>query len=106
MKYRHMMPVLGLSVLCSLAFSALWAGADTERVSELGISDLRLTEQQAIGLEQAIVRVRQDVGGQVLDAHSRDDDERRVHVIKVLTPQGHIRLVPVDANTGELLIGD
>ncbi len=106
MNYRHVMPVLGLSVLCAGAPALLMAGTVTEGEADWQVLGLQLTEQQEIDLEQAIVRVRRDIGGQVLDAHSREDDDRRVHVIRVLTPQGHIRLVPVDANTGELLIRD
>ncbi len=106
MRYRHMMSGIALSVLCGGAPGLLWGGMDAEQVSGLSPSDLRITEKQDIDLEQAIVRVRRDIGGQVLDAHSREDEDRRVHVIKVLTPQGHIRLVPVDATTGELLIRD
>jgi uncharacterized iron-regulated membrane protein len=106
MRYPHLVSTLGLVLLFAGSSGLLWAGVDTVPVAELRTSDLRLTEQQDIDLEQAIVRVRRDIGGQVLDAHSREDEDRRVHVIKVLTPQGHIRLVPVDATTGELLIRD
>jgi len=106
MRYRHIMLALGLSALFAGTPGLLWGGADAEQVSELRTSDLRLVEQQEIGLEQAVVQVRRDIGGQVLDAHSREDGDRRVHVIKMLTPQGYIRLVPVDATTGELLIRD
>lgn len=106
MKYRYMMPTVGLTLLCAGMAPVIQAEISGGRVSDLRTSDLQFSGQQEIGLEQAIIRVRQDTGGQVLDAHSREEGERKVHVIKVLTPQGHIRLVPVDAHTGELLIRD
>lgn len=106
MKQRYLMPILGLTLLCAGVTSAVWAESSGDRISDLRINDLYFSEQEGVGLEQAIIRVRQNTGGQVLDAHSREDGERKVHVIKVLTPRGHIRLVPVDARTGELLIRD
>lgn len=51
-----------------------------------------------ISLAEASERVRQATKGRVLDAR----DEGSHHRIKVLTPQGEVRVVIVDARTGAL----
>lgn len=51
-------------------------------------------------LEQAVERVRRDTGGRVLAAETVQEDGRRVHRIKVLTPERNVRTVRVDAGNG------
>jgi len=51
-----------------------------------------------ISLEQAVARVQRATGGRVLDA--RDEGEQ--HRVKVLTRQGEVRVVIVDARTGAM----
>jgi hypothetical protein len=52
-----------------------------------------------LSLDQAVVRVQQQVGGKVLSAEPRQNGRRMEYRIKVLTPEGHVRniTVPSDA---------
>ncbi len=57
-----------------------------------------LVAQNRITLEQAVERVQRATGGRVLDARASGNKYR----IKVLTRDGEVRIVTVDARTGEL----
>ncbi len=57
-----------------------------------------VTQSGRISLEQAVARVQRATGGRVLDA--RDEGEQ--HRIKVLTQQGEVRVVTVDARSGAM----
>lgn len=54
--------------------------------------------EQGISMRDAIERVKQQTGGRVLDAQPQDGGYR----IKVLTPQGEVRIYRVDARTGDI----
>ena len=58
-------------------------------------ADTRLT------LDQAVAKVQSDTGGKVLSAEPRDIGRRREYRIKVLTPDGHVRVVVVMAEPGK-----
>jgi uncharacterized membrane protein YkoI len=51
---------------------------------------------RAVSMRDAINLVRQQSGGRVLDAQDRGDHYR----VKVLTPEGVVRVFRVDARTG------
>jgi len=55
--------------------------------------------QQSAGLslEQAVEQVRAETGGRILSAETVTRNGRRVHLIKVLTPDHRVRVVHVDA---------
>lgn len=57
---------------------------------------LAATEQTT--LEQAVAQVRQQTGGRILTAETRTVEGRRVHRIKVLLPDGRIRIILVEAD--------
>jgi uncharacterized membrane protein YkoI len=71
--------------------SGLVAGAGESQVTEAVARD-RVT------LEQAVRRVRKQYGGRIISAETRGKGDRRVHVIKVLTDDGHVRTVRIPAN--------
>lgn len=50
-----------------------------------------------VTLDQAVDKVQQDTGGKVLSAEPRNIGRRREYRIKVLTPDGHVRVVVVSA---------
>ena len=52
----------------------------------------------ALTLEQAIAKVQQETDGKVLSADSRRVGRRTEYAIKVLTPEGHVRVVRVAAD--------
>lgn len=54
--------------------------------------------ERAVSMRDAVSRVRQQTGGRVLDAQDRGTHYR----IKVLTPQGEVRIFRVDARTGAI----
>jgi len=47
--------------------------------------------------------VRKRYGGRVINARTRNDNGRRVHVIKILSDEGRVREVRVDADSGNLM---
>jgi uncharacterized membrane protein YkoI len=58
----------------------------------------RSTADRRLSLEQAVGRVRRATGGRVLDAREAGDGYR----VKVLTRDGEVRVVYVDARSGEM----
>jgi uncharacterized membrane protein YkoI len=60
----------------------------------------------AQGLEEAVNQVRERVGGRVLSAETQEGDGRPRHVIRILTPDGRVRRVQVDAASGRMLGGE
>ncbi len=60
------------------------------------------SQRDGISLDEAVARVRRDTGGRVLAAEARDDRGRSVYRIKVLLPNGSVRVVNVDAQSGEI----
>jgi uncharacterized membrane protein YkoI len=57
-------------------------------------------QRDGISLDEAVARVRRDTGGRVLAAEARDERGRTVYRIKVLLPNGSVRVVNVDAQSG------
>lgn len=50
---------------------------------------------QAMTLAQAVNKVKRDTGGKVLSAQTVVQGQRQMHVIKVLTKDGRVRVVRV-----------
>ena len=57
----------------------------------------------SISLDQATKQIIKDDDNRVLGAETELIDNREVHVIKVLTPDGHVQHYKIDAETGELI---
>lgn len=58
----------------------------------------RSPRRDGISLDEAVTRVRRETGGRVLSAEARDTRYR----IKVLLPNGAVRVVNVDARSGRM----
>ena len=56
--------------------------------------------RDGISLDEAVVRVRRETGGRVLSAEVRDRRGSTTYRIKVLMPNGAVRVVNVDARSG------
>ncbi len=56
-----------------------------------------------LDLEAAAERVKERFDGRVLGGKTVTEDGRTVYVIRVLTPDGRVRHIRVDAQTGEIL---
>lgn len=54
--------------------------------------------RDGVSLDEAVTRVRRETGGRVLSAEPRDGRYR----IKVLMPNGAVRVVNVDARSGRM----
>lgn len=63
-------------------------------------SALQRVAAAAVTLEQAVAQVRQETGGRILAAETVRENGRRVHRIKVLTPDRSVRTVRIDAGNG------
>ncbi|MBD8898910.1 hypothetical protein [Rhodanobacter sp. DHG33] len=71
----------------------------------LGMSPAIVRAQQGkpseLSLGEAVSRAQHESRGQVLSAESRHYDRRTEYHIKVLTPEGHVRMMTIPANGGE-----
>jgi uncharacterized membrane protein YkoI len=62
--------------------------------------DGRGAERDARGLDRAVGQVKRETGGRVLDADVDDHDGDRSYRVKVLTPNGRVRVITVDDENG------
>ncbi|MEP7186776.1 MAG: hypothetical protein ABI767_13155 [Rhodanobacter sp.] len=53
-----------------------------------------------VTLDQAVLDVQRETGGKVLSAESRRVGRRQEYRIKVLTPDGHVKVMTVSAESG------
>ena len=58
------------------------------------------SEKRGISLDEAVSRARRQSDDKILSAETVRVDGRRVHRIKVLTNQGRVKHVQIDADTG------
>jgi len=58
------------------------------------------TENRGISLDEAVSRVRRQSDGRILSAETVRRDGRRVYRIKVLSQDGRVSRVDIDADTG------
>jgi uncharacterized membrane protein YkoI len=58
------------------------------------------TETRGISLDEAVSRVRRQSDGRILSAETVRRDGRRVYRIKVLSQDGRVSRVDIDADTG------
>ncbi|BBD79475.1 PepSY domain-containing protein [Aerosticca soli] len=54
--------------------------------------------RQELSLEQAVAHVQQESGGTILSADTQHRGRRVEYRIKVLTPDGHVRVLAVPAD--------
>ena len=56
-----------------------------------------------LSLQQAVSKVQTQVGGRVLGARTEIVGDRKIHVIKILSPDGsRVRQIRVDSNSGKI----
>jgi hypothetical protein len=60
--------------------------------------------ETGLTLEKAVAKVQQDTGGKVLSAQTRTLEHGLTteYRLKVLTPDGHVRVVPVRTETAKI----
>lgn len=100
---RSFIPLLvSLILLCAAPVLPASAATPTLRVGDVGLMQTAAARRQGgeISLEEAVEQVRAETGGRILSAETVKSNGRRVHRIKVLTPDRRVRVVNVDAATG------
>lgn len=61
-----------------------------------------LDQQEKISIHQAVRQVKSSHSGKVLGAETRVEQGRNVHIIKLVTEDGVIRRIRVDAESGAM----
>ena len=61
------------------------------------------SKPQLVSLEDVIKQVMQNPKNKILAAKTELVEGKKIHVVKVLTPTGHIQYVKIDATTGKNL---
>lgn len=82
-----------MACLCCLPLAA-WPGAPPAQASSTAASRLIIVMDHAT-LEQAVAKVQSQTHGKVLRAGTRQYGNMTEYLIKVLTPDGHVRVIPV-----------
>lgn len=90
---RNLIHIVAWTLFCS---SPCFAEGETLNVDEESLN-------MPVSLELAAQQLTRDENNRVLGAETDLIDDREVHVIKVLTSNGHIRHIKIDAETGELI---
>ncbi|GAB4513648.1 MAG: hypothetical protein Tsb0026_18500 [Sulfuricaulis sp.] len=90
-------------MMCLLAGLLAWTSAMPVEARRDDRRDDRSSRREearhdGISLDEAVARVRRETGGRVLSAEARDSRYR----IKVLMPNGAVRVVNVDARSGRM----
>lgn len=62
------------------------------------VHGMHLAARDHVTLDQAVAQVKQQTGGRILTAETKNRDGQPVHRIKVLMPDGRVRVIYVDAN--------
>ncbi|WP_426700916.1 PepSY domain-containing protein [Rhodanobacter sp. Col0626] len=59
------------------------------------------SSESTVTLDQAVLKVQQDTDGKVLSAEQRGVGRRQEYRIKVLTPEGHVKVMVVSSEPGK-----
>jgi len=87
---------LQLACLGCLPLTA-WAGMPPARAASSAEPTLIIMNHAT--LEQAVAKVQSKTHGKVLRAGTRQYGNMTEYLIKVLTPDGHVRVIPVRSKT-------
>lgn len=109
MKITVALSLLALPVLMLLAgqasalprdLSAVTAAASTRAPTQVTAAP---QARDAVSLDQAVAMVRRQTGGRIIKANSTSSNGRTIHMIRVLTQDGKVFTVRVDAASGRIL---
>ena len=88
---------------CLFAGLLVWASVvPVEARRDERSSRSETARRDGLSLDEAVTRVRRDTGGRVLSAEARENRGRTSYRIKVLLRDGSVRVVNVDAQSGEI----
>jgi uncharacterized membrane protein YkoI len=95
---KHILFLLLSGMLLAGAAQArpTWNDDQPHRYTENSF-DRKSSEHRGISLDAAVAKVRRETGGRILSAETVNQGGRRVHRIKVLTPDKRVRIINVDA---------
>jgi|GEM_PF-2696901 len=71
--------------------------------SFLGLLSVAPQIAHADSLEQAVEQVKRNTNGKILSANTVREGKRNVHNVRVLTQQGRVKRIRVDARSGQIL---
>ena len=91
--------VIGAWTILLLALPPVAAGFDIRDLTNQ-FAHPSHSEKRGISLDEAVSRARGKSDDKVLSAETVRVDGRRVHRIKILTSQGRVKHVQIDADTG------
>lgn len=89
-------------IRCVLMVLAVLIGAVGFAAPTLAGSPLVIAQAGAVSLDQAVAKVRRVSNGKVVSADTIEQDGGSVYRIKVVFPDGRVRIYYVDPNTGEI----
>jgi uncharacterized membrane protein YkoI len=88
---------------CLFAGLLVWASViPVEARRDERSSGSEASRRNGLTLDEAVARVRRDTGGRVLSAEARENRGHTTYRIKVLLRDGSVRVVNVDAQSGEI----
>jgi uncharacterized membrane protein YkoI len=100
---RRLLPALALAALASGPFCQAMASNAVPGQREARDMRTIVLAEAGMSLDAAAAMVRQKFGGKVIDAKTINNRGRQIHVIKLLSDQGRVTTVKVDAQSGKIL---
>lgn len=102
MMRKRMKPVPLLLLLSILLLGVAEAGPGWKDPSSYRYAEYKNERQssnkKATSLNDAVDQVKRDTGGRILSAQTVNKGGKRVHRIKVLTPDNRVRIVNINAD--------
>lgn len=80
-----------------------WSAVATVFHDVTGSASVAYAQQTPVSIDAAAAMVRRISGGRVIAADSMDEDGKALYRIKVLLPEGRVRVYVVDPLTGQVL---
>ena len=93
---------LALLALLPLRAQSVVAGMMQEPGPRMMLAEADRRQQRRMSMNEAVELVQSQTGGRVLQAQEVRGDGRDIYRIKVLTRQGEVRIVHVNAETGAI----
>ena len=103
MKATLTIPLAALAIIGFAAVPSFAGDSDKPHASEHEIAREALRRGEILPLTRILPIVQQRVAGDVIKIKLDDDDKRIEYEVKVLTPNGRVIEVELDARTGRIL---
>lgn len=83
------------------ALAAVWRGSDVPRLVAAA-TPVQAQVHDGISLDEAVSRAERQYHARVVRTDVQDEDGRRVYVLKLLSEDGRVFTVRIDAATGRM----